>query len=88
VNRLLCGVFDAVDPAFAALGFEGPRESRQELIDKPNFSKLAAALGRTLRLMEIAVAESHASASPRCAQHAEPGPPADTRNGRTPEPTG
>jgi hypothetical protein len=55
VNTLLCGVFDAVDPAFTALGYEGPRESHQVLIDKPDFAKLAAELDRTLRRLQSAL---------------------------------
>jgi hypothetical protein len=62
VNQLLCNVFDAADPAFTALGYEGPRQSRQALIDRPDFSKLAASLRRTLRQLESAAASADPSA--------------------------
>jgi hypothetical protein len=42
-------VFELADPAFGAIGYEGPRESRQGLRDQPDFSKLTASLHRTSR---------------------------------------
>jgi hypothetical protein len=48
VNEMLCAVFEVADPAFPVLGYEGPQPPRQSHLDKPDFTKLAAALGRTL----------------------------------------
>lgn len=48
VNEMLCSVFETADPAFAVLGYEGPEPARQSHWEEPDFTKLAAALRRTL----------------------------------------
>jgi hypothetical protein len=56
VHKLLWEVLGAAVPVLNALGYEGPRQSHQALLDRPDFTKLSAELDRMRRRLETAFA--------------------------------
>jgi hypothetical protein len=57
VNELLWEAFGTAAPVLNALGYEGPRQLHQALLDRPDFAKLATELSRTQRRLEAAFVE-------------------------------
>jgi hypothetical protein len=56
VNRFLCVVFETTDAAIRVLGYAWPGESREALLDHPDFSALATSLRRAQAQLISAVA--------------------------------